>query len=124
MDQKTLARMQLAAHHHIRPDGKGGFGQSGGGAQVTVEVCNRGTEPVARGLAVSVYAGDPPGALGCQAETLGTLVPGTCQEVACDWATPGAVATVIVDDRGMRNGANLECREDNNALVLTGIDCP
>lgn len=97
---------------------------SGGGARVTVEVCNRGTEPVARGLAVSVYAGDPPGALGCQAETLGTLVPGTCQEVACDWATPGAVATVIVDDRGMRNGANLECREDNNALVLTGIDCP
>ena len=34
MDQKTLARMQLAAHHHIRPDGKGGFRQGGGGAQI------------------------------------------------------------------------------------------
>ncbi len=95
-----------------------------GGARVTVNVCNRGTEPVARGLTVSVYGGSPPGALGCQAQTIGTLVPGTCQDVSCDWPAAGSVGTVIVDDRGMQVGANLECREDNNTLVLTGINCP
>lgn len=95
-----------------------------GGARVTVNVCNRGTEPVARGLTVSVYGGNPPGALGCQAQTIGTLVPGACQDVACDWPAAGSIGTVVVDDRGMQVGANLECREDNNTLVLTGINCP
>ena len=35
MDQKALTRVQPAAHDHIRPDGKGGFGQGGGGARLT-----------------------------------------------------------------------------------------
>ncbi|MBK9033209.1 MAG: VCBS repeat-containing protein [Myxococcales bacterium] len=95
-----------------------------GGARVTANVCNRGTEPVARGLTVSVYGGDPPGALGCQVQTTGTLVPGACVDVSCDWPAAGSVGTIIVDDRGMQVGSNLECREDNNALVVTGIDCP
>ena len=95
-----------------------------GGARVTASVCNRGTEPVARGLVVSVYGGDPPGALGCQTATATTLVPGACQDVSCDWPAAGSVGTVIVDDTGMQHGANLECREDNNRVVLRGIDCP
>ncbi|MEZ4399906.1 MAG: VCBS repeat-containing protein [Kofleriaceae bacterium] len=96
-----------------------------GGARVTATVCNRGTEPVARGVTVSVYGGSPPGALGCQAVTAANLNPGLCQEVACDWPAAGSIGTVVVDDGGaMGQGTNLECREDNNQLVLTGIDCP
>jgi hypothetical protein len=33
MDQKPLARLQPAAHDHIRPDGEAGLGQAGGLAQ-------------------------------------------------------------------------------------------
>jgi len=95
-----------------------------GGARVSAEVCNRGTEPVARGLTVAVYRGNPAGALACTASTVGTLSPGTCQTVACDWPAAGAVGTVIVDDRGAGRGDNLECREDNNVFILDGINCP
>lgn len=95
-----------------------------GGARVTVRVCNRGTEPVARGLGVAVYAGDPAGPLACQAATTANLAPGLCQDVACDWPAAGSTGTVVVDDLGAGAGANLECREDNNRLVITGIDCP
>ncbi len=95
-----------------------------GGARVAVRVCNRGTEPVARGLGVAVYAGDPAGALGCQAQTTANLSPGLCQEVSCDWPAAGSVGTIVVDDRGTGTGANLECREDNNRLVIRGLNCP
>lgn len=95
-----------------------------GGARVAVEVCNRGTEPVARGLPVSVYGGDPPGALGCTAATTINLGPGACETVSCDWLGAGSVGTVIVDDDGAGASQNLECREGNNRLVLTGLNCP
>ena len=95
-----------------------------GGARVEVEVCNRGTEPVARGLPVAVYGGDPPGALGCVATTMFNLTPGTCQTVACDWLGAGSVGTVIVDDDGTGRSQNLECREGNNRLVLRDLNCP
>ncbi len=95
-----------------------------GGARITIEVCNRGTEPVARGLPVSVYGGDPPGALGCTAMTTLNLHPGGCEVVSCDWLGAGSVGTVIVDDDGLGQSQNLECREGNNRLVLTGLNCP
>jgi len=97
-----------------------------GGAHLDVEVCNRGTEPVARGLQVAVYGGDPPGALGCLAETTQNLHPGLCQIVGCDWPGAGSIATIIVDDDGTGSGrgANLECHENNNRMVVTGINCP
>jgi hypothetical protein len=95
-----------------------------GGARVSVEVCNRGTEPVARGLPVSVYGGNPPGALGCTAMTTLNLAPGLCQRVSCDWPAAGSVGTIVVDDDGTGQSQNLECREDNNSLVLSDINCP
>ena len=95
-----------------------------GGARIAVEVCNRGTEPVARGLPVSVYGGDPPGPLGCTAMTTLNLHPGGCEIVSCDWLGAGSVGTVIVDDDGTGQSQNLECHEGNNDLVLTGINCP
>jgi hypothetical protein len=100
-----------------------------GGARVAIEVCNRGTEPVARGLPVSVYGGNPPSTLGCTAHTMFNLVVGECETVSCDWPAAGTVGTVIVDDDGTGSGGmagqgqNLECREDNNRLVLTNINC-
>ena len=101
-----------------------------GGARVAIDVCNRGTEPVARGLRVAVYGGNPPSAPGCSAATMFNLVVGQCATVSCDWPAAGSVGTVIVDDDGTGMGGaggasqNLECREDNNRFVLTGINCP
>ena len=100
-----------------------------GGARVAIEVCNRGTEPVARGLHVSVYGGNPPSTPGCTATTMFNLVIGQCETVTCDWPAAGSVGTVIVDDDGTGLGGaagasqNLECREDNNRFVLTDINC-
>lgn len=95
-----------------------------GGARISVDVCNRGTEPVARGLPVSVYGGNPPGALGCTATTMLNLHPGGCETVTCDWLAAGSVGTIIVDDDGNGQSQNLECREGNNTLVLTDLNCP
>jgi hypothetical protein len=95
-----------------------------GGAHVEIEVCNRGTEPVARGLPVSVYGGDPPGALGCVATTTLNLHPGGCELVGCDWVGAGSVGTIVVDDDGAGQSQKLECREGNNTLVIRDIDCP
>ena len=95
-----------------------------GGAHLDVEICNRGTEPVARGLSVAIYAGDPAGALACTAATTMTLAPGLCQVVGCDWPAAGAVATVVVDDDGTGRGDNLECKEANNRFVVSAISCP
>jgi hypothetical protein len=95
-----------------------------GGARISVEVCNRGTEPVARGLPVSVYGGDPPGALGCTAMTTLNMHPGGCEVVSCDWPAAGSVGTIVVDDDGTGQSQNLECREGNNQLVVSNINCP
>src|SRR6185369_12355472 len=45
------------------------------GPTVTAEVCNRGTEPVAPGLPVAVYAAGPPAELRCTAMTTQKLAP-------------------------------------------------
>jgi hypothetical protein len=100
-----------------------------GGARVAMEVCNRGTEPVARGLKVSVYGGNPPSVPGCTASTRFNLAVGACETVSCDWPAAGAVGTVIVDDDGSGTAGaagqseNLECREDNNRFVLNNLNC-
>ena len=93
------------------------------GPVVVAEVCNRGTEPVAQGLPVAVYADGPPKALRCETATVGRLYPGACETVSCPWTGVGGAGTVVVDDRGMGNGIDLECREDNNAMAVT-VSCP
>ena len=55
------------------------FTCAGGGATIAVELCNRGTEPVADGLAFTVYAGKPPTApVACTALTTVDIFPGQC----------------------------------------------
>jgi hypothetical protein len=90
---------------------------------VTVEICDRGTEPVADGIKISVYAGDPPGALACVATTATRVFPGNCVTASCTWANAKGSATIVVDDDGAGAGANSECREDNNRMVLTDVAC-
>ncbi len=95
-----------------------------GEADLTVEVCNRGTEPVADGVAVTVYDGSAPV---CTGYTQSLLRPGVCQAVTCAWATPPTTATdltAVVDDDGTGDGANTECREQNNTLIIAGVACP
>ncbi len=94
-----------------------------GEALVVAEVCNRGTEPVAAGLAIAVYADGPPPVLACTASTTQTLAPATCTEVSCAWTAGAGAGTVVVDDRGDGTGSNLECREGNNRGPVT-VDCP
>jgi len=94
-----------------------------GMATITAEVCNRGTEPVANGLPVAVYAEGTPPALMCTALTTQRLFPGDCTTVSCAWVGPSGEGFVSVDDRGDATGTNLECREDNNRHAVT-VACP
>jgi len=93
------------------------------GAVISAEVCNRGTEPVARGLPVAIYAEGPPRELRCQAETTGRIDPGNCASVSCTWTGAGGPGAVTVDDRGDASGIALECREDNNTQAID-VACP
>jgi hypothetical protein len=92
-----------------------------GVAEITAEVCNRGTEPVADGLGVAIYAGP----LVCTAYTANDIAPGNCVSARCSFAsgTSPVDVKVIADEDGGR-GANTECREDNNAFVLRDVTCP
>lgn len=93
------------------------------GPTVTAEICNRGTEPVAQGLPVTVYAEGPPAEVRCIAKTSARVFPGTCTTVSCTWAGANGAGHVSVDDRGDGTGIGLECREDNNQLAID-VSCP
>ena len=88
---------------------------------VTVDVCNRGTEPVAPGVPVSIYEDGNPAPL-CTTETDGVLGPGLCRTVACTFTGGSGDVVIVVDDRGDGESQNTECREGNNALGAT-ISC-
>lgn len=94
----------------------------GGAAVITANVCNRGTEPVAPGVPVAVYADGPPRELRCQAATMQRINPGFCADVSCTWTGGNGAGTVAVDDRGDASGIALECREDNNQIAID-VDC-
>ncbi len=94
-----------------------------GTAEVTAEVCNRGTEPVGDGLAVAFYRGKSQ-VLACTALTQAVLRPGACETVHCVATAPMDGYTVVADDAGMTLGQNSECREDNNTLDVPGRSCP
>jgi hypothetical protein len=104
-----------------------GFSCTGPGvAEIEIEVCNRGTEPVADGLTVAVYG--PGDALVCTATTTLPLRPGFCQTIACDYvaapASPPVTLKAAVDDDGVGAGAHTECRELNNSFAIPDVVCP
>jgi len=94
-----------------------------GGPVVTAEVCDRGTEPVAPGLPVAVYADGAPPVLQCLAMTTERINPGACSTTSCTWPGGNASGTVVVDDNGDGTGITYECREDNNTFAIA-VSCP
>ncbi|HTM19574.1 MAG TPA: hypothetical protein VL172_03670 [Kofleriaceae bacterium] len=102
---------------------RGKFNCTGADADLSMEVCNRGTEPVADGLAVSAYDGTT---LLCTATTQAPLYPGDCETVYCTWtgASGPVDVTATVDDSGTGTGAHTECREDNNRVTIPAVTCP
>jgi hypothetical protein len=97
-----------------------------GAAELEVEVCNRGTEAVADGVAVTVYlAGD---AVLCTTATRFALRPGSCETVSCSargLPTSSAIAIkAVVDDDGAASGTFVECRELNNGALIKDVVCP
>ena len=101
---------------------------NGGAAEVLhMEVCNRGISPVAKGIAVAAYLGEPGAPAGplCDAITNDPIQPGACVQVSC--AVPsvasGATVWLAVDGGGEDGGAYLECLEENN-LGIVEVACP
>lgn len=98
-----------------------------GAYSLKAKVCNRGTAPVAAGLAVTFYRGPKSDHLPiCTAKTKTTLGPGECEAVGCDWKnapTEATQVTVVADDDGSGKGARSECEEGNNLTTLPGVAC-
>ncbi len=90
---------------------------------VSAEICNRGSELVAPGVPVAVYAATTPSKLRCQAQTAAQLVPGACTTVSCTWIGALGDGAVVVDDTGTGSGIARECREDNNVMTVH-VTCP
>src|SRR5262249_52883196 len=94
------------------------------GPTVGAEVCNRGSQPVAAGLPVAVYATTTPSPrLPGQARAAELLLPGSCTAVSCAWQGRYGDAHIVADDRGDGRGIARECREDNNVTTLH-VACP
>jgi hypothetical protein len=92
---------------------------------LVVRVCNRGTNPIASGVSVGFFDGDPDlgGTLVCSTVTSEDLDPGECLEVSCDWQNapvddPRDV-TVMVDFDSDRT----ECLETNNRAMILDATC-
>ncbi|NMB74445.1 MAG: hypothetical protein GYA21_04870 [Myxococcales bacterium] len=107
--------------------GRGDFdpGCVGSSLSLHARVCNRGTNPIAAGVSVGFYLGDPAagGTRVCAAQTQRSLAPGECETVDCTWdgATEyGQDITVVVDDGSERS----ECLEENNRGIIRGAHCP
>jgi len=88
-------------------------------------VCNRGAEPVDSGMVATFYDGDPRegGAEICSDTTEGTLPPGSCEDVACDWdpaPTEGERDVWLFVDRA---DDNVECVETNNIARIAEVGC-
>ncbi len=116
------------------PDMTGGQGLQGqctptGEAVLSLQVCNRGTQPVGAGVPVSFYEGSPSaGQVVCTEVTAGVIVPGACETVTCTWTDPpgtgnGVDVTVVVDDDGTGAGQSSECVEGNNQAIIPDVFC-
>ncbi len=94
-------------------------------------ICNRGAAPSGAAVKGTFYKGDPrkAGATAlCTAATKGKLAVGACEVVKCNYANPAKGPIDLwfkADDDGKGgNGAEVECKEDNNLLHMPGATCP
>ncbi|MEW5847297.1 MAG: hypothetical protein AB2A00_00735 [Myxococcota bacterium] len=101
---------------------------SSGSATLGVAVCNRGAAPIAAGLPVAFYLGDPRqgGTLACTTTTASSVTPTACLTVTCAIPVPpsGSVDVwVRADDDGSGTGEASECFEDNNLARFPELTC-
>ena len=95
--------------------------------ELPAEVCNRGALPVAKGVTVGFFDGDPlkVGEVICLTETSKMLSPTNCEFVTCSWPVPDEAPHdihVFVDFGGPK-GDNKECLEGNNQALWQGVTC-
>jgi hypothetical protein len=92
--------------------------------ELRVLVCNRGTEPVGDGIAVTFYSGRPDagGTPICNAATDRALAPGECTPVSCAWVGAPDTATDVYVDADPA-GETRECVEGNNWTLIPGVRC-
>ena len=94
--------------------------------KVSASLCNRGTEAVAPGAAMSFYEDAPGhGPLICTVQSSQVLQPGECEELSCTWAEASSRAvTAVADDPGLSGAErNSECHENNNTSRMPGSNC-
>lgn len=112
-----------------------GLGYSGCPARLRINasVCNLGDLRVGPGVTVTFYDETTFQPIACLAQvaTQGTLNPGKCEAVSCDWPSP-PIAPAQVTVRGCADnagfscagpGQNNECEEDNNTDTTQGQGC-
>jgi len=93
-----------------------------------INLCNRGTQPVAAGVPVTFYNG-PPAAKQpiCTAYSKGQINAGQCELVSCTWkGAPVSKTTdvyIVADDPGTGIGSTTECSEENNKALIKGVRC-
>ena len=109
------------------PD-KGLSCDSGGNLLLRIRLCNRGTQPVAAGVAVTFYNGPPAGKqFICTAKSKAQLDPGKCEVLSCVWNGAPTNKSVdvyaVADDEGTGKGSVTECQEGNNVAVIKGVKC-
>ncbi|MSP70745.1 MAG: hypothetical protein EXR76_00885 [Myxococcales bacterium] len=98
---------------------------------LSVQVFNRGTQPVPRGLTVTFFDGSPSagGVVICETETSERLESGEGERVGCRWEAPPDDADVVYAfvDADFGNGGssnrNAECVEANNFATFGVSAC-
>jgi hypothetical protein len=97
----------------------------GTAARITARTCNRGTAPMADGVPVGFYDGNP--AMGgtriCRVNTPRALAPGECVDVVCNWPTPPTVTPTTVYIRVDDDSTTNECHEGNNTASIRDVVC-
>lgn len=96
-------------------------------AVVTVDLCNRGNAPLQpEDASMALVQSDQPANVLCRKENTEimtqNLAPGACASVQCTIPTParGAIDVTILGDPTNRI---VECYENNNSSVISGISC-
>lgn len=99
-----------------------------GTALLRLAVCNRGAIPMAAGVPVAFYQGDPRAgsAVACVATTTASVIPGECTVVEC--SMPVVEGTVLdtwvrADDDGTGASDAAECDEGNNLARFPDLVC-
>lgn len=123
---KALDAPDLTASGGGVPVVRGGCGA----VELRITIYNRGSQPVATGVPVSFFQGDPAqGGFICTARTTTRLEAGQGEEVGCTWAgAPDAAGqvTVLADtsyEGGQLVNRNTECFELNNLATLEVPSC-